>query len=617
MYLKFLISFSIFLSANLLLAQQNYDPRGRVNSELMPFYHGVASGDPLPNAVIIWTRVTPDTLDFDPIDVNWRIATDTAMTNVVVSGTSQTDYLKDFTVKVDVLGLNPNTCYYYDFNALGSYSVRGRTKTAPVGDVDSLRFAVVSCSNYEHGYFNSYRKITQRNDIDAVFHLGDYIYEYETGGYSANISGRTVEPTNEIISLDDYRLRYSHYRLDEDLMRLHQQYPFITTWDDHESANDAYTGGAENHDPNTEGNWYTRKSNAKQAYFEWMPMREKGGADSSIYRKISYGDLFNLYMLDTRLEGREEQVGATDPSINSASRTLLGTTQYNWLKNELINSTARWNIIGQQVMIAPLKIAGIPVNTDQWDGYPAERNKLLNDILINNVRNVVVLTGDIHTSWANDIPISGYNPSTGANSVGVEFVVTSITSPGFPFSVGAGLIQSSNSHMKWIDLTKKGYLILDVNKQRTQADWYFVDVATINNNENLGNAFYVNNNERFLRQASLPSQGNGYSCLQAPLVPLSYTVGVKEKTEQMILLGVYPNPTTDYLVAQLSLTQTASPIKISVTDVNGKMVFTDNSNQFSEGLNYIKLDVKNLPTGTYFLNLIHEKESKTYLFLKR
>ncbi len=614
---KLIISLLTIFFANTLFAQQHYNPRGRVNNDLKPFYHGVASGDPLPNAVIIWTRVTLDTLDFDPIDVTWRIATDTAMINIVASGTTQTDYLKDFTVKVDAMGLNPNTCYYYDFNAMGSYSVRGRTKTAPVGDVDSLRFAVVSCSNYEHGYFNSYRKITQRNDIDAVFHLGDYIYEYETGGYSANISGRAVEPTNEIISLDDYRLRYSHYRLDEDLMRLHQQYPFITTWDDHESANDSYIDGAENHDPNTEGNWHSRKSNAKQAYFEWMPMREKGGADSSIYRKISYGDLFNLYMLDTRLEGREEQVGTTSPLLNSATRTLLGNTQYNWLKNELINSTARWNIIGQQVMIAPLKIAGIPVNTDQWDGYPAERNKLLNDILINNVKNVVVLTGDIHTSWANDIPISGYNPSTGANSAGVEFVVTSITSPGFPFSVGAGLIQSSNSHMKWIDLTQKGYLILDVNKQRTQADWYFVDVATINNNENLGNAFYVNNNERFLRQASLPSQGNGYSCIQSPLAPISYSVGLAENEEQLVLLGVYPNPTTDYLIAQLSLTKTNIPLKVSVTDINGKIVFTDDYNSFSNGLNYLKFNVQSLSTGTYFLNLTYDSESKTFLFLKR
>lgn len=599
-------------------AQIKYDPRNKINNDLKPFYHGVASGDPTDNAIIIWTRVTPDSINNNPVAVSWRMATDTGMTNIVASGNTTTDIVKDFTVKVDVTGLTPYTCYYYDFNALGFNSVRGRTKTAPQGDIDSLRFAVVSCSNYEHGYFNVYRKITERNDVEAVIHLGDYIYEYETGGYTANVSGRTNMPTNEIITLSDYRLRYSHYKLDEDLMRLHQQQPFITIWDDHESANDSYTDGAENHDPNTEGQWSSRKSNAKKAYFEWMPMREKGAQDSSIYRKFSYGDLFNMYMLDTRLEGRNEQVGATSSSINDTSRTLLGQTQYNWLVNELTTSQTQWNIIGQQVMIAPLKMAGFTLNPDQWDGYPAERNKLLNQILTNNVDNVVVLTGDIHSSWANDIPLNGYDPNTGANSAGVEFVVTSVTSPGFPISFGTSVIQSSNPHMKWIDLTQHGYLVLDINKQRAQGDWYFVDdVETISNNESLANAFYVNNNERFLRQASLPSQGSGLSCLMAPLKPLQYSVAVNElESEALTLFGIYPNPTTDKITIQFAMQQQEN-LYIRVLDIYGKEVFNQSSNQFSVGINYIQLDLSDLAAGSYFVSLQQENSVKTQLIIKK
>lgn len=615
--MHFVIVIFSFLFLQSVVAQENYDPRNKLNTDLKPFYHGVASGDPLANSIIIWTRVTPDSIDTNPINVEWRMATDTGMTNIVASGITTTNFDKDYTVKIDVAGLESKTCYYYDFLALGNYSVRGRTKTAPQGDVDSLRFAVVSCSNYEHGYFNAYRKITQRNDVDAVVHLGDYIYEYETGGYSANINGRANEPTNEIITLDDYRLRYSHYHLDEDLMRLHQQYPFITIWDDHESANDSYTDGAENHDDGTEGNWHIRKNNAKKAYFEWIPVRENG-VDSSIYRKFSYGDLFNLYMLDTRLEGRDEQVGVTSPSLNDPNRTLLGATQYNWLVNELTNSTAQWNIIGQQVMIAPLEVFGIPVNTDQWDGYPAERDKLLNDIMINNVENIVVLTGDIHTSWANDIPLGNYDSGTGANSAGVEFVVTSVTSQGFPFAVGANIIQGANPHIKWLDLTKHGYLILDVNKQRVQGDWYFVnEVTSVSNNESLGNAFYVNNNERFLRQASLPAQGNGLNCVQAPLSPIMYTVGMVELKENITLLGIYPNPAHDEITIQFDLQNNNEIVQLKVVDILGKEVFSQNQLSFHAGINYFKLNINSLAKGTYFLVMMGQNSSQTHKLIKQ
>ena len=276
------------------------------NPSLFPFYHGVASGDPLQDRVIIWTRVTPN--EDQDIPVTWRVAEDVNMQQVVKSGTFQTNSGRDYTVKVDVSGLNAGQTYYYQFEALGKLSQIGRTKTAPQLDPSQLRFAVVSCANYQEGYFNVYRKISQRNDLDAVIHLGDYIYEYEEGGYGySDDVGRGHEPESELVSLDDYRVRHSYYKLDADLMDVHQQHPFICIWDDHEFANNAYKDGAENHQPNTEGDWEVRKGNAWKAYFEWMPIRENPVSPNRIYRKISYGNLLDLFMIDTRIEGREEQ----------------------------------------------------------------------------------------------------------------------------------------------------------------------------------------------------------------------------------------------------------------------------------------------------------------------
>jgi alkaline phosphatase D len=243
------------MMGQMLVAQST---RSLPDEELFPFYHGVASGDPLEDRVIIWTRVTPVEAK-DNVEVAWRMATDTGMVNIVAEGVFDTNLGRDFTVKVDVENLNPGTWYYYDFMALDNYSLRGRTRTLPSGDVDHLRFAVASCSNYEHGYFNAYKHIAFRNDLQAVLHLGDYQYEYQVGGYSAFIEGRQNEPANETITLEDYRIRHSHYKLDEDLRAAHQQYPWFTVWDDHEFANNAWVGGAENHDAG-EGLWSDRKA---------------------------------------------------------------------------------------------------------------------------------------------------------------------------------------------------------------------------------------------------------------------------------------------------------------------------------------------------------------------
>ncbi len=421
------------------------------DESLKPFYHGVASGDPLAHQVIIWTRVTPDdqTTATD-IAVKWMIATDTKMTQIVQEGEFMTHADRDYTVKIDVTGLNEGTTYYYQFEALGKKSSIGRTKTTPT-NTNHVKFAVVSCQNYEGGYFNAYAGIAAQNDLDAVIHLGDYIYEYGKGVYGADSIERTHIPDAEILNLADYRTRYSLYRLDPNLRRTHQQHPFIAIWDDHETANDSYKDGAENHNDG-EGNWETRKNIAKKVYAEWMPIR---GEANSIYRTIQYGNLLDLVMIDTRIEGREQQINdVTNPALYAPDRTLLGQTQKNWFLEQLQNSQAKWKIIGNQIIFSEFHVGwaslgapslGTPEQLestflDIWDGYPAERDIIIDYLTDNQINNVVWLTGDFHCAFAFDVAkrpsafsseTPNYNPETGAGAVAVEFATPSISSANF------------------------------------------------------------------------------------------------------------------------------------------------------------------------------------------
>jgi alkaline phosphatase D len=603
-----------FLSVSIIIAQED---RLKMDAALAPFYHGVASGDPLNDRVMLWTRLTDDAITADSVMVQWRVTTDTTMMTVISSGTGYAKASNDWTFKVDAFGLQPNTWYYYDFNALGKYSLRGRTKTLPIGDIDSVRLGLVSCSNWEHGYFGVYRLLRDRNDLDAILHLGDYIYEYGVGGYSANIADREHEPANEIITLTDYRTRHSQYKLDKDLRALHQQYPFINVWDDHESTNDSYKDGAENHTEGVEGIWEDRKGYSQRAYFEWLPIRETAPDSYSIYRNFEYGDLINLVMLDTRLEGRDEQVGTTSAEINSASRTLLGTTQYNWLTSNLSASTKRWNIIGQQVMIAPLRAFGVPVNADQWDGYAYERTQLLNHVQNNNINNFVVLTGDIHTSWVNNIPNGTYNSTNCTGSVGVEFVTTSVTSPGFPVGFGVSLIQSMNSHIQYTDLTAKGYGVLNVTKMRTQFDFYYVnDVTDINTGGYFGQGYFVNNNEKCASLASAMTTRTGTSPVLAPDQPISLSAQVPQHLNDFVIFGVYPNPSEDLVTLQIYL-PSEEKLTISVFSIDGKLVYQDDITKFTKGINYAQLNISSLAVGTYSIVLQSDDYRASKTIIKR
>ncbi|OUC75576.1 alkaline phosphatase D family protein [Gordonia lacunae] len=483
------------------------------------FRHGIASGDPLPNAVILWTRITPTPAatpgsGIGPESVvRWEVARDPGFGSVVTSGETRTSAESDHTVKIDVTGLSPRTRYHYRFTvvsgpAAGAVSPTGRTCTAPAtgAHVAKIRFGVVSCANWEAGYFAAYRHLAAQPALDAVVHLGDYFYEYETGRYTGKTGTvRAHEPRHEIITLRDYRTRHAQYKTDPDLAALHRELPFICIWDDHESSNDSWSGGAENHQP-SEGSWAARRTAALRAYAEWMPIRPAvDTAGRHLFRRLRFGRLLELSMLDLR-SYRDLQVSSRSAAIDDPARSILGRAQMSWLTNGLTSSETRWKIVGNPVMIAPVLIPpldpqttgavtallgipreGIPYNADQWDGYAADRRRLLDALRRDRVDNVVFITGDIHSSWACDIPVDPAN-YPGGGSVATELVGTSITSTNIDDMLNvpantAGVAVSSafgatNHHVRWSEFDAHGYSVLTVTPAATQMDWYFVHDKT-------------------------------------------------------------------------------------------------------------------------------------------
>ncbi|WP_405732102.1 alkaline phosphatase D family protein [Streptomyces sp. NBC_01537] len=476
------------------------------------FLHGVASGDPLPDGILLWTRVTP-TAEAVPgsglgpdTEVGWTVATDKAFNSVVASGSTTATAATDHTVKADIRGLKPATDYWFRFSSGGTHSPAARTRTAPAegATVSGLRFGVVSCANWEAGYFSSYRHLAARTDLDAWLHLGDYIYEYKTGEYAAR--GTVVRehaPANEIITLADYRTRHGRYKTDPDLQALHAKAPVIAIWDDHEFANDAWSGGAENHTEGAEGAWTDRQAAAKQAYFEWMPVRPS--IAGTTYRRLRFGKLADLSLLDLR-SFRSQQATTGTGAVDDPDRTITGRAQLDWLKAGLTASDTAWRLIGNSVMISPVAFGSLPsyllepldellglpkeglaINTDQWDGYTDDRRELLAHLHDNGIGNTVFLTGDIHMAWANDVPVKAATYPL-SPSAATEFVVTSVTSdnlddilkvaPGTVSVIAAAAIQAANRHVKWLDTDSHGYGVLDITAARAQMDYYVLSDRT-------------------------------------------------------------------------------------------------------------------------------------------
>lgn len=519
-----------------------YGGSGRVS-----FEHGVASGDPLDDRVILWTRVTPQESQGE-VRVRIEVASDEKFESVVYSSVKSTTAESDYTIKVDIKGLSAGTAYYYRFRSGETASVIGRTKTLPRGDVDSVRLAVFSCANYptsHGGYFNVYGHAAETADIDAVVHLGDYIYEYGkapgSGNDNSQGAGRDFPEYSdkEILTLDDYRRRYALYRTDPQLQALHATHPFIAVWDDHEVANDAYVGGAQNHNED-EGSFDARKEAALRAYYEWMPVRPVKENDSGrVYRSFSFGNLVELFMLDTRLAGREKQLSYKDyldpdtgfnarsfrEDIGSPERTMLGRDQLVWLQGKLADSTAAWQVLGQQVLMGRMNIpaeiipdlgkrtpqvAGLideltevkkrvlrddpsvtqdernriktvlPYNLDAWDGYPAEREAVLGAAYSAD-KNLVVLAGDTHNGWANDLW------DAEGRQVGVEFATASVSSGGLETYLKLEPKQAEElardlevlvDGLVYSNTKDRGYMIVSFTAQEARSEWIYVDTVS-------------------------------------------------------------------------------------------------------------------------------------------
>lgn len=503
------------------------------------FGHGVASGDPLSDRVILWTRVSQSTIG--AVEVGWEIARDALFAQMVASGTAATSAAWDYTVKVDAAGLQPGTVYHYRFTWQDERSPTGRTKTLPAGATSRTRLAVFSCAAYPAGQFHAYQDAARRTDIDAAVLLGDYIYEVGLDAgleFASRVLGRNWEPDHELLTLQDYRARHAFYRGDIDLRAMHAAMPVIAVWDDHDLINGIWRDGASSHDP-SKGSFTERRAAAMQAWQEWLPIRVPDpAAPAKIYRRFDFGNLATLHMLDARALGRDEQASRADHlsgATASPTRQMLGAEQSAWLEAGLQRSNATWQLLGSQVwmgrMHLPLSVLDdfsedaisafllaqstpdalrsdaqqalvaqprAPFKSDTWDGYPAAREAVLATSLRFD-KNLVVLAGDSHNAWASDL-----KDAAGA-AVGVEFATTSVTSAGLELEyprIGRQFLADAFVQMvpdlRYAQTSDRGYLLVTLTPAQARADWVFVGSVFGNDlNSSVGRSL-----------ATLPGAGN-------------------------------------------------------------------------------------------------------------
>lgn len=500
----------------------------------LTFRHGVASGDPDTTSVVLWTRVAAT----GEARVDWEVATDPEFAAIVRSGTFETGAERDHTVKLLAEGLKPGETYFYRFRLDGETSPVGRARTLPVGRLDRLGIALASCSNYTFGFFNAYGAIARDAHVDFVLHTGDYIYEYgadEWGAGPARALGRVHEPAHEIVSLADYRQRHAQYKSDAGAQAMHGAHTLLACWDDHESTNNPWTGGAQNHQPKTEGSWEVRRAASIRAYFEWMPVREPewlavpGRTRAQFWRCYDFGDLAMLHTLETRHTARAQQIEYEEHAsrirtkedaarfverrLGAADRPMISPELEADLDKALRRSVASgqpWRVIGSPMIIArtvmpdivgegliPDPFAapeaakgiqalawkgklGLPLYTDQWDGYGWARERFYDRARAAGAADLVVLSGDSHSFWANRLADAQGRPA------GVEFGTAGITSPGDFVETGfdratAGAIDDAlarhNPEVVWSDNLHQGYVRIDLGRSAGKAT--FIAVETI------------------------------------------------------------------------------------------------------------------------------------------
>lgn len=458
------------------------------------FAHGVASGDPLTDRVILWTRVS---CDADSVPVSWTVALDPELTEVIAAGGATAEGEHDHTVKVDVTGLEPGAVYHYGFSVDGERSPVGRTRTLGA-DPQRVRFATCSCAKHNAGFFNAYARIAERDDLDFLLHLGDYIYEASNipakGQTPGADIGRPFDPLGECRTLAEYRTRYAQYHRDPDVQALHRRLPMIATLDDHELADGAWARGSDAHDPDQHGPWSDRRDAAFRARWEWLPARPPDPSDPTrVFRRIPVGDLADVFLLDIR--SRRDRP-ALEPEMSKPGRTMLGIEQRDWLLGELQDSSAIWRFVGTpsimhrswceapgellQTAMLKLKLIdedGQGPDEDQWDGYPAERDLLLERF--GTLDDVVVLSADIHVSVASRLARSG-------SPVAVEITAPSLTSQNLDEKLkvesrSERILAAEQAFVEavddvdWCEFSGHGYVVCDVDRDRVRAEWWIVD----------------------------------------------------------------------------------------------------------------------------------------------
>ena len=454
----------------------------------------MASGDPTPDGVVLWTRVS--VAAGATVPVSWTVATDAALADPVASGSETAAPGGDHTVHVTVSGLRSATTYWYGFAVGGEHSPVGRTRTLPAadGETDRLRLGVVCCAHYATGYFNAYARLAEQ-DVDLVVHLGDYIYEAEARREQWT---RYHRPRGRCLTLPDYRARHGQYKSDPDLQLLHARHPMVTVWDDHELAGNAWWDDAAGHDPRYDGDWPRRRAAAVRAYREWMPSGLPDPSDPfRIWRTVRLGPLADLVMLDTRLAGRERPVAGRRPvvGVRRRNRALLNREQWKWLEEELAGETDRWTLLASQVVVAPIHLlalsgqlgrrlggvgGGLIVNSGQWDGYPQERDRLLG-LLARRRGGALVLSGDLHSSWVTRLAAEDGR----GESLAAEFTVPAVSAPTFARALAPKVrgarsvlewaIHRANPHVAWVETAAHGYVVLDVTAERIEGEWWHVD----------------------------------------------------------------------------------------------------------------------------------------------
>jgi alkaline phosphatase D len=484
------------------------------------FRHAVASGDPLADRVVIWTRATTE--GDNPVELTWTVARDPELTDVVASGRAVAEPDADFTVNEDVGGLEPDTHYWYAFaTAAGERSPVGRTRTLPASP-DRLRFAMVSCAKFNAGFFNAYARIADREDLQFLLHLGDYIYEASQNPPASQTKskdiGRPFEPLGECKTLEDYRTRYAQYRSDPDVQRMHLTHPIIGTVDDHEFADGAWKGGSTEHHPDRDGPWEVRKAAAFRARWEWLPYRKPDPGDPSrVWHSVDVGGFAEVFLIDTRsIRDDPEREGAmADPA-----HSQLGPDQAPWLLHGLRESNARWRLLANGSCMTHLWTEGLPETAepgilglkltnpdftgpdpDQWDGYPLERDKILQWLQDDGQGNAVVLSGDVHIGLASELFRDPFLDDPG-EPVAVEIVTTSLTSQnvddkkGWPPDTESVPMEeafvAALPHVKYTDFDGHGYVLVDVDRERLRAEWWYVDEVIVpSDGEHLDAVFEV------------------------------------------------------------------------------------------------------------------------------